>query len=345
MLPGRLLQIRLATRRGDSSGCGDASSRGDSSRRPAVRWSRFGFKGLSSSARVLSTAAVLSSAVSTATVSIVAVSTVAVSTLAVGCASEQQRPRTAAEYNEQARRAYEDAMREYQDSSWEFATQKFTELRRSYPNTPWALKAQMRLADILFEQGRYPEAVSLYQTYVSEHPTDSAVEYARFRVIESQFESVSNTIFQPPLEERDLATIHEAHTNIRSFRVDYPRYNRNADLRYMLEAVSGLLVRHELYVARFYLARDEFEAAKNRVQYALRTYEATGLEAEAVVLLGEVYLKQKQGAKAEALFRHVIERFPDSPFTVPARRFLAIVEASPAPASPTPASPAPARAL
>src|SRR5690606_31257980 len=149
MLPGRLLQIRLAKRRGDSSGCGDASSRGDSSRRPAVRWSRFGFKGLSSSARVLSTAAVLSTAVSTAPVS-----TVALSPRAVGWASEQQRHRTAAEYNEQARRAYEDAMREYQDSSWEFATQKFTELRRSYPNTPWALKAQMRLADILFEQGR-----------------------------------------------------------------------------------------------------------------------------------------------------------------------------------------------
>ena len=245
-----------------------------------------------------------------------------------GCVAEQPRPRTAAEYNEQARRAYEDAMLEYRDASWEFATQKFTEVRRNFPNTEWALKAQMRLADILFEQGRYPEAVSLYKTYVSEHPTDSAVEYARFRVIESQFESVSNTVFQPPLEERDLATVHEAHSNIRRFQADYPNYARQTDLRYMQQAVSGLLVRHELYVARFYLSRDEFTAAQQRVQYALRNYDATGLEAEGVVLLGEIYLKQKQSAKAEAMFRHVIERFPDSPFAVPARRFLAVVDPS-----------------
>jgi outer membrane protein assembly factor BamD len=83
-----------------------------------------------------------------------------------------------------------------------------------------------------------------------------------------------------------------------------------------------MLARHELYVARFYANEDEFQAAMSRVQYAMRTYQATGLEPEAVVLLGEIYLKMKQPNKAAALFNHVLVRYPDSAFTEPARRFL-----------------------
>ena len=44
----------------------------------------------------------------------------------------------------------------------------------------------------------------------------------------------------------------------------------------MLEVVTGLLVRHELYVARFYLATDNFKAAVARAEYALRNFEAPG---------------------------------------------------------------------
>jgi outer membrane protein assembly factor BamD len=87
-----------------------------------------------------------------------------------------------------------------------------------------------------------------------------------------------------------------------------------------------MLVRHELYVARFYLRTDHFEAAQRRVQYALRNYAGTGLDPEAVVLLGEIYLKQKQLDQAEALFQHVLAKFPESEFRVPAERFLASME-------------------
>lgn len=242
---------------------------------------------------------------------------------APACIDEKKPPRTAAEYNEDARRAYEAAMAEYHDANWEFATQKFDEVRSNYPNTPYALKAQLRAADILFEQGRYPDAVSLYKTYVSEHPTDGDVAYARFRAIESQHDSTTNTFFQPPLEERDLANVQEAYTDIRAFEADFPDYVERERLTYLRQSVAGMLVRHELYVARFYLREDHFEAAERRVQYAMRNFASTGLEPEAVVLLGEIYLKQKQVPKAEALFKHVLAKYPESEFRIPAERFLA----------------------
>lgn len=242
---------------------------------------------------------------------------------ALACTDESKPPRTAAEYNDEARRAYEAAMAEYHDANWEFATQQLGEVRNNYPNTPYALKAQLRAADVLYEQARYPDAVALYKTYASEHPTDGDVAYARFRAIESEVESSSNSFFQPPLEERDLATVHEAYTDIRAFEADYPDYHERARLAYLRRTTAGMLVRHELYVARFYLRSDNFEAAQRRVQYAMRTYAGTGLDPEAVVLLGEIYLKQKQLPQAQALFEHVIDHFPESEFRVPAQRFLA----------------------
>jgi outer membrane protein assembly factor BamD len=134
--------------------------------------------------------------------------------------------------------------------------------------------------------------------------------------------SSSNNIFQPPLEERDLANVRDAYAALRAFLADYPDYKQQAELDYMLQSVGGMLTRHELYVARFYAGRDEFDAAVMRVQYALRTYPASGLEPEAVVLLGEIYLKMKQTPRAKALFQHVLSAYPDSSFCEVAQRFL-----------------------
>jgi outer membrane protein assembly factor BamD len=90
----------------------------------------------------------------------------------------------------------------------------------------------------------------------------------------------------------------------------------------MLEVVTGLLVRHELYVARFYLNRDNFDAAVARCQYALQNYQDSGLEPEALVLLGETYLKMKEMDKARSSFQLVLDKYAASAFTVPAKRFL-----------------------
>ena len=90
----------------------------------------------------------------------------------------------------------------------------------------------------------------------------------------------------------------------------------------MLQAVTGRLVCHELYVARFYLGTGNFEAALTRAQYALRNFDSSGMEPEAMVLLGETYLKMKKNAEARETFGRVLAMYPESPFAVPAKSFL-----------------------
>ncbi len=238
------------------------------------------------------------------------------------CVAEQKMPETAVEYENRAKQAYEEALVEFLDHNWEFAAQLMRDVRRNFGYTPYARKAELRLADIAFHQEAYPEAIAAYKGFVHDHPNDPEVPYARFRIIRSQYLTSNNNFFQPPLEERDLSAVRDAYASIRSFLADFPDHEESEEIAFMYESVGGMLARHELYVARFYANEDEFHAAMSRVQYAMRTYQATGLEPEAVVLLGEIYLKMKKRKQAVAMFRHVLARYPDSAFTQPALRFL-----------------------
>jgi len=149
------------------------------------------------------------------------------------------------------------------------------------------------------------------------------VPYARYRAARSEFDQSGASALLPPLEERDLATVRDAHRSLRTLLSDFPDSAHGVELAYMLEVVTGLLARHELYVARFYLGRGNFQAAVERCRFALATYPGSGLDAEALVLLGETYLRLHEWDRARNTFQLVLDRHPESAFVVPAGRFLA----------------------
>jgi outer membrane protein assembly factor BamD len=248
--------------------------------------------------------------------------------LHVACAPAPKAPKTAEQYQEEARVAYEEAVAAYLDQDWEVAIRLLGDVRRDFSYTRYARLAELRLADASFRQEKYAEATAAYKSFARDYPSDPEVPYARYRIVRAQFLQSGSSVFQPPLEERDLASVRGAYASLQSFLADFPDYHRRVELDYMLEVVTGVLVRHELYVARFYLRRDEYVPAIERVQYALSRYQASGLEAEAVTLMGETYLKMKDRPKAVAAFQRVLDDYPASPFAVPAREFLDFLKVS-----------------
>src|SRR4051794_39471718 len=256
----------------------------------------------------------------------------------VGCAGEERAPLSALEYAQNARTKYEQGLRELEAENWEGATEVFNELKKKYGYSRYARLAELRLADADLAQDKYAEAVTGFKSFVHDYPNDPEVPYARYRVAKAQYESVSQSVLMPPLEERDLAAVNDALVSIRQFLADYPTSVYSDQLRYMRAVVVGLLARHELYVARFYLGRGKFDAAVARCEHALDAFDHSGLEPEAMVLLGETYMKQKQREKARAVFQRVLKEYPASPFVEPARRFLVALGPGPVAPSEPPAS-------
>jgi outer membrane protein assembly factor BamD len=260
---------------------------------------------------------------------------------ALGCAGEEKAPQSALEYAENARTKYEEGVRALEAENWEGATETLNDLKKRYSYSRYARLAELRLADADLAQDKFAEAVTGYKSFVHDYPNDPEVPYARYRVAKAQYDSVSQSVLMPPLEERDLAAVNDALVSIRQFLADYPATAYSDELRYMRAVVVGLLARHELYVARFYLGRDNFGAAIARCEHALDAFDHSGLEPEAMVLLAETYMKEKQPEKARVVLERMLKDYPASPFVETARRFLAVLGPPPPNAAPkTPATPA-----
>ena len=247
--------------------------------------------------------------------------------LVAGCGAAATAPQSALQYSENAKRAYAKALEAFLDHDWEEARVLMGEVKRKYSYAPEARLAELRLADIEFEQEKFATAITGYRTFAHDHRTDESVPYARYRICKALFSQISDTLLLPPQEERDQAQSVDAYRELTSFLLDYPESKWAKDSKFMLLTVTGRLVRHELYVARYYLQKENFEASVKRIQYALRQYDGSGLEPEAMVLLGETYLKMKKVAEAGEVFRQLLAVYPGSPFTDAARQFLAEMRA------------------
>jgi len=254
----------------------------------------------------------------------------------LGCESLDLNGRRATlAYTDDARAAYDEAMAAFRSRDWEDARALLGEVRRLFPYTRYARLAELRLADIDFETEKFSDAISEYREFAQNHKNDPDVEYARYRLTKALFSDIDDTLLLPPAEERDQATTAEAYREIRSFLREFPKSRYRSDVAYMLDVVTGRLVRHELYVARYYLKNDNFEAAVARVDFALKTFPSSNLTPEALILKGETLMKMKKLADARAVFERVLKEFT-GPFLQTARRFLdeiAILEARPRPAA------------
>jgi outer membrane protein assembly factor BamD len=244
---------------------------------------------------------------------------------AVGCAGDDKHAGSALDYTENAKRDYELAMRALEEKNWEVVEQMFNDVRKNYSYSRYARLAELRIADANYEQDKIAEAISGYKSFVHDYPNDPEIPYARYKIAQGEYDSVSASVFLPPLEERDLAAVNDALVTIRAFLSDYPNSEHSEQLRFMLEVVLGLLARHELYVARYYLREDRFEAAAARVNHAVEAFPRSGLEPEGLLLLAEIRMKQKRSADARDLLERLLKRHPESPFSVPARKYLAFL--------------------
>jgi len=242
-------------------------------------------------------------------------------------------------YTDDARAAYNEAMNAFRGKDWEDARSLFGEVKRLFPYTRYARLAELRLADVDFAQEKFSDAISEYREFVQNHKSDPDVEYARYRLTKALFLDIDDTILLPPAEERDQATTAEAYKELRTFLREFPKSRYRADVVYMLDSVTGRLVRHELYVARYYLRDDNFDAALWRIDFALKTYPTSTLVAEALVLKGETLMKMKKLDEARPVFEKVISDY-GGPFAGTSKRFLEeINEREPSGRAATPAPP------
>lgn len=242
-------------------------------------------------------------------------------TVASGCGTQQRR--ATLNYSDRARREYEQAMTLFDAGEWTDAQEAMNRVKREFGVSRWGWLAELRLADIDFRSERYPEAVSSYRNWIRYHPTQPEVTYARFMIAKSHFQQIpQDWVMVPAAWERDLGTALDAQDSLRAFIRDNGQSEFAAEARTLLQRTRAVLARGEIHVADFYLARGHHEAAIARLRTVLESFSGSGLEAQALLKIGEVYMSQGRAREAREAFQSLIENFGESEFVPSARRYL-----------------------
>ena len=271
-----------------------------------------------------------------------AASALAVSGLAAagltGCGGSQNSHNLS--YGNNARALYKLKNSNFEDENCQKAEPILRRVRREYSYSRYAALAELRLADCLMQQSKYVEAIAAYRAFVRYRPSHPEVSFARFRTAEAYYEQMpTDFILSPPAEERDQSPTRDALRQLRRFILDFPEDSRVPRANEMATEALTLLAKHELYVANYYLDRDQPRAAIGRLETLLRAYRGSRIEPEALLLLGRTYLQMRDATEARSAFDELIRRFPRSGYAAQARGYLEeAVPAAPAPA------PAPAEA-
>ena len=227
-------------------------------------------------------------------------------------------------YTDDARRAYERALSAFDSEDCITAEPLFRDVRANYPYTRYAALSELREADCLAMQDKHAEAIEIYQRFARVRASHEQVPYARFKAAESQYEQIPSEWFlSPPAHERDLRAARDALKDLRRYLLDFPDDKNANQAAEMEQKTLALLARHELYVADFYLTQENGRAAITRLRDLLRSYEGSGYEPQALLLMGRTQLIMKDREAAHATFRQLIARYPESGSAVQAEHYLA----------------------
>lgn len=171
---------------------------------------------------------------------------------------------------------------------FEEATKFLERLRDEFPFSRFAVEGELLLADIAFDQEKFPEATVAYRSFEDTHPTHPRASHAVYRRGLAQME-----LSQP--EDRDQSATRAALEAFQKLIHAYPGSEREADARKRIAEARNRLGAHEVYVAQYYLRRSKFEAAAARLEGAVRDFPDTPSKNQALQLLEE--LKGKREGK------------------------------------------------
>ena len=253
-------------------------------------------------------------------------SALAAALLLAACGSSRVSITGEVRYGKTAQDDYQAGQEELKDRNFTEATKFFENVRNKYPYSSYAALADLRLADVKYDQEHFVEAAEAYQQFVQLHPRHEQVDYAAFRVALSHWrERPAEHFFTPPSEEKDQAQVRDAVKAVEDFVKKYPDSKYRPDAVKILAEGRGRLAEHEWYVAQFYAKRARWAGAAGRYEALAREFPDTPRAPAALYELAQACLKLEERHRARQALQQLIVKFPQDPRRAEAEKLLASI--------------------
>ncbi len=231
--------------------------------------------------------------------------------LAPGC---KKGPELSLNFGQTARENYELAITEFKTRDWEDAIKYADYVRSHFPFSRFAVEAELLIARSHFEAREYLSSRDSFKQFGRLHPTHRHVRngWVAYMVAVSAYMAAphSRSILLPRPFELDQSILEDALIEIDAF-FDHHGNSKLAPLATKLQLkVQRELLDHELYVARFYLDRNNPEAAIGRLESASRRFPGVASDAGVMFLLGVTYLRVQEIELSRATFSELQSLHP-----------------------------------
>lgn len=155
-----------------------------------------------------------------------------------------------------------DAMRE---KDYVSASGYYAKLKDNFPFSPYAVEAELSLADCYFLDEEWGPAVDAYKEFEALHPRHQAIPYVLFNI------GMANMNGYPSID-RPANQIEEAYSYFQRLRESYPTTEYAQVAAEKMKECRRLMAEHELFYADFYFRMNRYASALSRYKTILQEY-------------------------------------------------------------------------
>lgn len=238
------------------------------------------------------------------------------SACALLCACASSGPSLLTTFAETAKENYELAKLEFVDKDYESALAYADHVRVRYPFSRYSVESELLAARAQFEAGEYLAAQDAFRQFSRLHPTHKHARdgWADYMVIVSSYMSMPDSQWPlPPHYQLDQSGLRQSLLDTEHFLSRYPSSPMYPNAIKLRDDMLRKLLEHELYVARFYLDRQQPRSAIGRLKLAHAEYPNVGMNAEIQFLLGVTYLRMDEIELARETFTELRTQHPKEP--------------------------------
>jgi outer membrane protein assembly factor BamD len=229
-----------------------------------------------------------------------------------------------AKYGATAEEDYRAGVELLEDDRFPEAQKFLDHVKTKYPFSRFAALAELRIADLKFEQKAFAEAVEAYADFVRLHPNHEEVDYAEYRMAVAFLEDApGDFVLFPPAYEKDERQVERAAAAFKSFLEKHPDSKYAPEARKLLARASARLAEHEWYVAEFYFKRRKWAGAAGRYETLVEKFPGTGREPEALLKLAQACVRLDEKHRARTALQKLIVSYPQDPRRPEAEAMLA----------------------
>tara|TARA_B100000767_G_C19669971_1_gene494857 strand:- start:249 stop:1091 length:843 start_codon:yes stop_codon:yes gene_type:complete len=180
--------------------------------------------------------------------------------------------------------AYKKGLEALEEGDALFAAKNFNLAENIFPQSIWAPKSIIMSAYAYYSQDYYGDAIYEMERYIAKYPDGEYIAYANYLIGLSYYESIVD-------EKKDINPILKSKKYFDYIEANHSGSDFAIDANYKILLIENLLASKELYLARYYLQREKWIPAINRLKTIVEIYDDTNYVEEAIHRLVEVYYK------------------------------------------------------